>query len=262
MLAQLIQQFTSEWVEYNRKTLINKIFRNDPQILGVVDVGCGGYQTYLPFLSKKFPNSIFLLGVDISKEKTVQVTDGAVNTKVDYILADADALPFKNLAFSLAFAKDLLHHVSEPIKVLKEIKRTSQKIVIVEGNRANALGLLWVKYGNHKHFTLNQLEAIVKQADLEVICLKQLHAYPFDLLLSRIRNPIVFLWDALIFTFLFACYLKPILSKFFLHILTFFLKPSCNIVYASGREALLSCNDVDLFEPRKSSRKYAEELTK
>lgn len=44
----------------------------------------------------------------------------------DRVLADAQALPFRDRAFDVAFCWELLHHVAEPWRVLKEMARVSR----------------------------------------------------------------------------------------------------------------------------------------
>jgi ubiquinone/menaquinone biosynthesis C-methylase UbiE len=49
----------------------------------------------------------------------------------DLVLADAQALPFRDDTFDLAFCWELLHHVDEPWRVLAEMRRVTRRWVLV-----------------------------------------------------------------------------------------------------------------------------------
>ena len=52
--------------------------------------------------------------------------------------ADATVLPFKDNSFDVVFCSNLLHHVGEPIYVVKEMKRVTKKyVILLEPNRSN-----------------------------------------------------------------------------------------------------------------------------
>ena len=159
-----------------------------------------------------------------------------LTTHVNYVLADAHILPFRKSTFSLTFAKDLLHHVKNPLEILKELKEiTKGEVVIVEANRPNSLMLLWTKYSNHQHFTLDQVVNLASNASMKLRDYKQLHAYSFSLLFWPIKNPLMILWNFLILLFLFSSYIIPQLPDIGLNLLSSILKPSFNIVYAQPK---------------------------
>ena len=88
----------------------------------ILDVGSGtGIFTY--HLSKY---SKQVLGVDISEQLIKQSP-----CRDKLILADAFSLPFKNNAFDTTLTSCLLHHVDDPLKVIRELVRTTKKYLII-----------------------------------------------------------------------------------------------------------------------------------
>ena len=229
--AHIIAKCAFSWIDYNKRTLIEGILRTDVEILALLDVGGVGYSQYL---LRKSPCCHLLVGVNISRE-AMRHAKRELTTHVDYVVADAHTLPFKKLSFSLTFAKDLLHHVKNPVKILKELKEiTKGEVVIVEANRPNSLMLFWTKYGNHQHFTLDQIVNLVSKAGMKLRDYKQLHVYPFSLLFWPIKAPVMVLWNFLLVLFLFSSYIIPWLPEIGLNLLSLILKPSFNVIYASG----------------------------
>jgi SAM-dependent methyltransferase/uncharacterized protein YbaR (Trm112 family) len=74
----------------------------------------------------------------------VTATDGSLKMLEQHpgekkVIADAMQLPFSDGAFDLVFCWELLHHVDEPWRVLKEMRRVSRKLVLFfEPNPWNA----------------------------------------------------------------------------------------------------------------------------
>jgi|GEM_PF-1909627 SAM-dependent methyltransferase len=233
-IIKFIRGIGSTWVEYNRKLLIDEIFESESdeldEFLTILDVGCGeGF--FSNRILQRFAHCNLLIGVDISIEEIAKAKQESVHERTEYIVADAKYLPLKNATFDLVFSKDLLHHVDKPIKVLKEIKRVSNNIIIiVEANRCNLIELLYTKFG-HQHFTLGQLKFLVNRADLKLKKFKQLHAYPVTCRFLP-ENPMVILWNIYISLFLFICDLTTSLSEKYLRILSSLMKPSYNVLYA------------------------------
>lgn len=93
----------------------------------LLDIGCGnGFFTY--YLAKLCN----VTGLDSSKQML------KINPHHKLIHGNAENLPFDNNSFDIVFCSDLLHHLKNPEKVVKEMKRVSKKYVIIsEPNRKN-----------------------------------------------------------------------------------------------------------------------------
>lgn len=232
ILAHIGWEYAFSWSNHNKKILVDGIFEMNAKILTVLDVGSasGGYSK---FLLEKFPYCHLLVGVDISRE-AISRAKAELDSRVNYILADAHALPFTKRSFSLVFAKDLMHHVKNPVEILKELKEiTKGEVVVVEANRPNHIMVLCMHVcAKHQHFTLDQVKNLISRADMELKNCKQLHAYPFHLFLWPIKNPFVAMWNIFIFTFHALSCIIPWLPIIGLKFLSSFTKPSFNILYA------------------------------
>jgi ubiquinone/menaquinone biosynthesis C-methylase UbiE len=97
------------------------------RIYNVLDIGCaeGNYVEYLQELNP----AIFICGVDISIVRLRRAKSKSVN--VDFVLCDAEALPFKSKCFDLTICSEVIEHVLSPIALLHEIKRVNKKFIIL-----------------------------------------------------------------------------------------------------------------------------------
>lgn len=120
---------TQLFVESKLKYIFQNLkIENDTSILDV-GAGTGIFTYYLIKHSKK------VLGVDISEQL---IKKSPCRDKL--ILADAFSLPFKDNAFDIVLTSCLLHHVDDPLGVIRELVRTTKKyLIICEPNRNNPL---------------------------------------------------------------------------------------------------------------------------
>jgi SAM-dependent methyltransferase len=121
-----------------------------------LDVGCGdGFSTLYA------PGHLQLTACDGSLTM-LQRHPGARRLQ-----ADAFRLPFRDGAFDLVFAWELLHHVSEPHQVLAEMARVSRKWVICcEPNPINPAQFLFAWYDPAHRWVLRfSKRFMVRQAE-------------------------------------------------------------------------------------------------
>jgi 2-polyprenyl-6-hydroxyphenyl methylase/3-demethylubiquinone-9 3-methyltransferase len=99
------------------KTEISKHFK-DLSSLKILDVGCGaGFATnYLAEYCGQ------VTGVDLA-EGALQTAKKFETKPVNYILADARALPFKQEQFDVVVCLDFLEHVTEPEQIVDQIAK-------------------------------------------------------------------------------------------------------------------------------------------
>ncbi|HWB82795.1 MAG TPA: class I SAM-dependent methyltransferase [Bryobacteraceae bacterium] len=103
----------------------------------VLDVGCGNgvFTLYLKDRCRS------VVGVDFSPRMLSE------NPCRPLLQADAASLPVPTASFDVAFEANLLHHVDDPQRVVREMARVARRwVVLVEPNRYNpvmfAFGLL------------------------------------------------------------------------------------------------------------------------
>ena len=109
----------------------------------VLDVGMGsGSISY--FLNKK---GFKVTGVDVDSL--------SIYSDLKPVIYDGEKLPFKNNEFDTAVIIHVLHHCSDGLKVLEEVKRVAKRVVVIEDTFRN--GLEWFVVGAGDSITNNEL---------------------------------------------------------------------------------------------------------
>lgn len=126
----------------------------------VLDLGCGDGEdaVEISMFAKK------VTGLDIQSHENWRKLKRK-NLRFD--LGVGEKLPFKSNSFDGLFLKDVLHHVDDIEKTLREIKRVTTKgavIVIIEGNRYNPLFYVHMtKIGGHEHLSQEEFKKLIKK---------------------------------------------------------------------------------------------------
>ncbi len=104
----------------------------------ILDVGCGSPSKYHQFLKGKN-----VIHIDIDRT--------AVHLEVQ---CDAYNLPFRKNIFSRVYARHILEHLDNPIKLIKEMKRVSKNRVII--TVPNASYFKWKNSSTEHIFSWNE----------------------------------------------------------------------------------------------------------
>ena len=88
----------------------------------VLDVGCGRGD-FTSFFADRLGGNGFVIGLDDSVLMMERATRDNSCARAVYIRADAFSLPFNNGAFDVVYCFTALHHVPEPIAMLREMVR-------------------------------------------------------------------------------------------------------------------------------------------
>lgn len=136
------------WFWHRAKmNLICSLIETLPKKSKVLDVGCNsGTQTFR--LLKKYPSSRFV-GVDFLK--TAIKYGQSKYPEIEFVLADAGQLPFKNSSFDLVLCLETLEHLVDPGEALAEMKRCLARngYLIIELDSGswlfNLLWAIWLK---------------------------------------------------------------------------------------------------------------------
>lgn len=135
-INELVAKTTPMRTHYNSSNFIERwIWRKKKKVIGtflqtirykkIIDVGCGDGGLF-DLVSK---DSIYA-GVDISPTQIAEFKKSLhlnLKNKPKLVRADIMSLPFGDNSFDVAIACDVLEHVIDPTKAIREIKRVVKK---------------------------------------------------------------------------------------------------------------------------------------
>ena len=76
----------------------------------------------------------------------VDVEDLSIMEGIEPIVYDGKELPFGDNEFDITLLLTVLHHVREPVSLLREVKRVSNDVVIIEDVHSNAVMKQIIKF--------------------------------------------------------------------------------------------------------------------
>jgi ubiquinone/menaquinone biosynthesis C-methylase UbiE len=160
------------------------------RVKNVLDVGCGEGITLKKLEEKKIGKNNE--GIDNSTAAIKIGTKLYPNLKL--MKGDVYRLPYPDNAFDLVICTEVLEHLSDPVKAVREIKRVSGKYVLFSVPNepffimANFLrGKYLKRFGNHpehiNHWTFWSFERFLKKEGFTIS--KSRHPFAWTLLLVR-----------------------------------------------------------------------------
>ncbi len=169
MNRKLLDKFNKveklHWWWEGRRRLIKTLIRPiSPK--RILDIGCGTGET-IAFLQREYSKAK-VFGVD-SSDKAVRYSRSRKLRNISK--ADANKLPFKNNYFDVVLFLDVLEHIKDDLKAVREAKRVLKNngIIIVT---SPALSFIWSKHDvNQGHFRRYSKETICElasDADLKI----------------------------------------------------------------------------------------------
>lgn len=114
--------FQRYWHRMRFKEISKLIEKTDGQIL---DIGSADGVFTKVILEKSGAKKV--IGVDVLKNSVDWANKHWKNKKVEFILADANDLKFKDETFDAVFALEVLEHVETPLEILKDIRRVLKR---------------------------------------------------------------------------------------------------------------------------------------
>jgi ubiquinone/menaquinone biosynthesis C-methylase UbiE len=128
-------------------------FRGDEKLL---DAGCG--DGGVARLLRRRVASV--VAVDVEPSDSWRDEPG-----LEFLVADAEELPFDDESFDVVHSKDSLHHMTSPERAVAEYRRVLKQggaALIVEANRYNPSFYLQMTLArNHQHFTRRRFRSLV-----------------------------------------------------------------------------------------------------
>lgn len=227
VLVAIVLKVTATWILYNCNIVAHQLSNHCTGVNTVLDLGCG-YGMITNILSKYFTKNVLIVGLDMDIKCIKYAKSAYRGSNIEYVLADAENLPFREGVFDAVFVKDLLHHAVNPEKILRQTATVCRETLkIVEANRPNPIMLLYTKYGGHNHFTFDELKYLISRVSTAEYT--SFHAYPTTLLLIP-SNSIIFIYDFIVLLFHIINYWLPSLSSIFVKLFSYFLPPAYNMV--------------------------------
>lgn len=168
MKDDLLEKFNKvekfHWWWAGRQELIKNLLKSEnPK--NILDVGCGTGET-LSFLKTIFPRAR-LTGVDASSQAVRYTRNRGHEAKV----ADALHLPFADNSFDTVLLLDVIEHIRDDAKVIKEARRVlkSGGTIIIT---VPALQIIWsahdINQGHFRRYTRRRLRSLSRKNKLKL----------------------------------------------------------------------------------------------
>lgn len=120
----------------------------------ILDIGCADGLFTKVILEKSKASQI--IGIDVLKSSIMWAKKHWKNKKIKFSLGNAHKLKYKNQSFDAVFALEVMEHVPEPQKVLKEIKRVLKRkgygvfLVPTDSTLFRVVWFFWTKFWRGK----------------------------------------------------------------------------------------------------------------
>lgn len=153
---------------------VDPIFAEIPEKSKVLDVGANSGE-FMKLL--KDSKACRVKGVDLS----LLAIENAKKKGIKVLYADAENLPFKDASFDVVILREVLTHIHEPLKALKEIRRVLKPkgFLIGSAPHANLERIVWdEKRLHHRYYDEDTIQDHLKES-FEEIHLKILNGSQF-----------------------------------------------------------------------------------
>ncbi len=95
--------------------------------LDVLDAGCGPATISADIADEVFPGKVTALDISTCElDQGRRLAEGREIVNLEFVAGSAYEMPFANGSFDLVFSLDLIEHLSEPLKALKEFHRVTR----------------------------------------------------------------------------------------------------------------------------------------
>ena len=166
---------------YSRKIIYEPCIDAFKEVKGrLLDVGCGYGFTARTLAKERTDLEVY--GIDRDKKRIFEAK--RYKEGVNFQVADAQKIPFKDKYFSAVMSLEVLEHVDDPRKVLNEINRVLKPGGIfflttpLEGEPSNFYGFFYKHfnydphkslYGHIQKFSLTNLKQMIRKSGFKVL---------------------------------------------------------------------------------------------
>jgi SAM-dependent methyltransferase len=156
----VVELFATQRLDFIRRHLDLGDVRN------ALDVGCGnGFSTY--YTRRSVPD------IWASDRSSFMLARHPLRDEGRLAAADAVQLPFADGSFDLVYGWEVLHHMAEPIRAVREMARVSRRhVFLVEPNPWNAAQFAFALWDpDHRwvlRYTKRYMRGLCEQAGLQV----------------------------------------------------------------------------------------------
>lgn len=167
-----------QWIWHTQKFLTFKKLIGKTTFKKILDVGCAD-GTFANRVSKVLPQAI-ITGVDVYP-KSIEFGKKTY-PHINFVLADAHSLPFKDNSFDLIICYETIEHVINPKQVLENLrlllKNEGRAIIVMDSGNwlFRIVWWIWEKNkgrvwdGAHLHpFHHNELEKLIRGVGFRII---------------------------------------------------------------------------------------------
>jgi SAM-dependent methyltransferase len=129
------------------RTLDNSAAYLKPHLTGgaaVLDVGCGSGTITADFAARVAPGRVTAMDSSptaLAEARRATADRGLSN--VDFVVADAHALDFRDATFDVVHAHQVLQHVADPARALAEMRRVCRPGGVVAARDADYAVMVW-----------------------------------------------------------------------------------------------------------------------
>jgi len=117
-----VQKLSQAFRSQDMNLWIDSVQKHIPENATILDFGTGYGEAY---------NQLRIRGFE--KTKALDITGGRfLYNRMDLTVYDGTTIPFRDNFFDVALAMTVLHHIPDFLGSLKELKRVSKNIIIVE----------------------------------------------------------------------------------------------------------------------------------
>lgn len=144
----------------------------------VVDAGCGD-GVFARELASRLPGVDLVVAFDLVPQEFWS----ANQDRLRFLAADVRQMPLRRRPGLAVVAKDLLHHVDDPLGTVRQLVSLAQgPVVVIEANARNPIMALYTRFNGDRHMTQEELEALLATAAPGArLRLSYAVAYPFYL---------------------------------------------------------------------------------